>query len=510
MDLDHPAHPYEPIEHDVLIGAEQLRKFCRPVRLDGWGELVPDLAKRLGCSNSGLARARAAGRDLRERHVKGLGGKRGKPIPIIHCDRPLDPGSARSFAAPEPILTTGWEDLADCIPDGFEQAVIRKPVFRRLRSCGTHPGLQVPDDHVYKDEQQLVGWRWECPGCRKLVRTIYYPVGVSNLCDWIRFDPAERFDISNLRFQRGRVGYRAERVPRNRVEWELQLERRRRWEMDAVQKPMGTFACRGCHRVNYFSDVTMGGWNQLIAHFSGGLLYGCEVKPPAWYRPGENRKLRNHRKLSSSAPRRQAVLRRLLNGWSYEQIALDLLMSKSAVCKNIARLCEQEDVADRHELAAKLGGAVSPPLNRDERAAKRRFAVKELLLEGFTHGEIAERLGMERELVRQDCYAIYQQHGVSGHGFAARRALAATVGVAARTVTDRKRERVAEMRKRGMSRREIAREMGLSMAAVGWYVKKIRRGEGTVVVDGAEVACEDDRGGGGEGGHDRARIGRMR
>src|SRR5688572_7021211 len=59
MDLDHPLHPYEPIEHEVLIQTHGLREFCRPVRIDGWGEEVTDLAKRLGCWRQRLRRARA-------------------------------------------------------------------------------------------------------------------------------------------------------------------------------------------------------------------------------------------------------------------------------------------------------------------------------------------------------------------------------------------------------------------------------------------------------------------
>ena len=38
MELDHEDHPYHPIEHEVLIQTYALRKFCRPVKLDDWGE----------------------------------------------------------------------------------------------------------------------------------------------------------------------------------------------------------------------------------------------------------------------------------------------------------------------------------------------------------------------------------------------------------------------------------------------------------------------------------------
>src|SRR3954470_10126616 len=48
MDLNHPEHPYEPVEHTVTIQPHGLRKFCRAVRTDSWGEEVDDVAKKLG------------------------------------------------------------------------------------------------------------------------------------------------------------------------------------------------------------------------------------------------------------------------------------------------------------------------------------------------------------------------------------------------------------------------------------------------------------------------------
>src|SRR3954462_7860639 len=44
LDLDHPEHPYEPIEHEVTIRPHALRKYCRPVRTDSLGEYVQDVA----------------------------------------------------------------------------------------------------------------------------------------------------------------------------------------------------------------------------------------------------------------------------------------------------------------------------------------------------------------------------------------------------------------------------------------------------------------------------------
>jgi hypothetical protein len=41
MDLNHPAHPYEPIEHEVVIGPHALRKYCRAVRTVSYKGVKP-------------------------------------------------------------------------------------------------------------------------------------------------------------------------------------------------------------------------------------------------------------------------------------------------------------------------------------------------------------------------------------------------------------------------------------------------------------------------------------
>src|SRR6266850_2190795 len=52
MDLNHPEHPYEPIEHEVTIQPHGLRRYCRPVRTDSWGEEVSEIARQLGVSRA--------------------------------------------------------------------------------------------------------------------------------------------------------------------------------------------------------------------------------------------------------------------------------------------------------------------------------------------------------------------------------------------------------------------------------------------------------------------------
>src|SRR4051812_23302180 len=124
MDLDHPAHPYEPIEHEVIIRPHALRKFCRPVRTDSWGEEVDDVCKKLGVSRATLLSSRWAGK-FDEHYVKGLGGKRGRyPIPLIHSWTTLDPSGSVFFQRPEPLFGALWGFLPDMIPDDFEQTII--------------------------------------------------------------------------------------------------------------------------------------------------------------------------------------------------------------------------------------------------------------------------------------------------------------------------------------------------------------------------------------------------
>jgi hypothetical protein len=61
MELDHPEHAYEPIEHTVTIQPHGLRKFCRPVRTDSLGQEVGEVARELGVSKQAVL-ARWAGR----------------------------------------------------------------------------------------------------------------------------------------------------------------------------------------------------------------------------------------------------------------------------------------------------------------------------------------------------------------------------------------------------------------------------------------------------------------
>src|SRR5258705_205411 len=80
MDLGHPEHPYEPIEHEVVIGAHAIRRYCHPVSFSR--EDAEDVAEMLGVSRGFLWSARLRGQ-FEENFYKGLGGKRGKAVPLL-------------------------------------------------------------------------------------------------------------------------------------------------------------------------------------------------------------------------------------------------------------------------------------------------------------------------------------------------------------------------------------------------------------------------------------------
>src|SRR5215216_1603761 len=50
LDLDHPAHPYEPIEHEVTIQQHAIRRYCNPVSFSR--EQSVQVAKMLGTSDA--------------------------------------------------------------------------------------------------------------------------------------------------------------------------------------------------------------------------------------------------------------------------------------------------------------------------------------------------------------------------------------------------------------------------------------------------------------------------
>jgi biotin operon repressor len=431
MSLDHPAHPYEPIEHEVTIQTHALRRCCRPVRIARPSEDFKDVAKRLGVSPRTLWDGRSRGM-FDEHSYKGLGGKRGRPIPLIYRNELLDPGSASFHRPPHEIWGASWEFLAEMVPEEFEQTVLRRPYFARVTKRSWHPD----------DSAEFWGYRWICPGCRKQVKTIYYPLPVRTMFDRWFTDPVVQLKLSDA---------------------------------DLPQEPAPVFACHQCHEVQYFSSVQRAAWNQVITYVTGGLLYGQEVARPAGFVPERRKTLT--RQLNRAAPVRRKVLARLRNGWSNAQIARELGKSVATVYQHVYAICREEEVADRHALAEKLRFAVSPPPNQWERAAARRFLVREMLMRDCSYREMCQKLGVGRPVVHDDVKQTYRLYGVTGKGRAMRRALAEKLGVVFVSKADEIRRRVGELREMGLSGKEVAREMGMSEVRVWGYSRGLRRGK---------------------------------
>jgi DNA-binding NarL/FixJ family response regulator len=411
------------IEHEVLLVKRTLQRLCRPKWIAFPGQDAVEVAQMLGIGQQNLRKARLAG-VFRERYYKGLGGKPGRPIPVISSDEPLDPSMA-NFYSRDPFWGSTWELFPDMVPDDFQQPIIRRPNYRPFGRAG---GARAREDQVYTDECQFLGYHWVCPGCKREVRTIYYPIPVRTLFDSWFPDPVKRLKLSDV---------------------------------DLLQPPPPTFACRRCHGVIDFSSTTPLFWNQLITYLTGGMLYGCEVEKPASFVPHRKRPFRH--KLGFSAPKQRQVLTRLRNGWSNSQIARDMGISKRAVEHHIARLCRQEQVPDRHALAEKLQFAKSPPLHQQERAGARRIIVKDLLIQGLSYQQIMAKLNLDYSTVNRDVIAIYEIHGVTGLANKARQALAQKLGIAPPlTEIEQLCPKVAELRDRGLKRRHIAAELNIS------------------------------------------------
>ena len=445
MDLDHPAHTYEPIEHEVTIQPHALRKYCRPVRTDEWGESVSEVCNKLGVSPASLLRARWAGL-YSEKFIKGLGGKHCRHrIPVIHSWKTLDPSGPAFNQRPDPLWGALWEFLPDRIPDKFEQTIILRPHYFPFPTNGAPKGHR---------DLRFRGWRWLCPACKKPTRTIFYPLPPRTLFDDLLKDPASAPSPGLRRAQSSRTpGRRSAAAGEGWGEGSLDVERSmlnvrcspggadiavcrgadipvRPHLLDSrslqsspnlhrLDPPPPTFACRRCHQITSATRTDNRTWNLVVTLLTRGLLFGHEVQKPEWYK--KERKRARHRKLTTPpAARRMAVLDLILKGRTDRQIARELTMTMHRVQAIITHLCRQENCPHRHDLAKKLacpelveGGCTVPqPLNLIQTARRRRQLVEKFLLQNKTYSEIAAETGIDRWLIYHDAQAIYRQHNL--------------------------------------------------------------------------------------------------
>lgn len=387
--LNHPDHPYRYAGHEVTLTARALRVLCAPVYIEPPGEPWTDVAAKLGCHPETLRRAMNQGQ-FEVGHIKGLGGKRGKPIPLLYARVALDPSSSNFRRRPDPLFGATWTHLASALPDDFEQILIRHPIERPYACATTRRSLGMRKGDAV-DGVRFRGWHWECPGCKRRVKTLFYPMAPMKLTDAVAVDPITLRPRSISAAAQKRFAQRHDGAG-----------------PDDVQAPLPCFACVACHRVRYFSRVNRDSWNHLIAYLSGGLLYGSEVKKPDGYRSLRKRAYHAHL-LRTPSPRRQQVLTLLLRGLPYRAIAAELGVGYSTVHQHTKSLYRQHHVHCRAELARHLGHPAPP---RPE--SIKRTEVRRLLLAGEMYKTIARRMKLSYAAVAHHVKRIYREAGVSG------------------------------------------------------------------------------------------------
>jgi DNA-binding CsgD family transcriptional regulator len=280
----------------VTLDAASLVRLCAPLEINEAGEMLAKVAEKLGVSVESLAYARKGGMFRERRGLRYRG-----TVPILHRDGLIDPSAPLGRTA-DRLWGWAWKSAARRLPEDFAQEVERVPEYRVVR--GRRVGR---------------GWRWVCPGCGKRVRVIFLPARSMNLAEYL--------------------GVKAEAD-----------------ELEAVAELPRTFACTRCHRVRYFSRVDRHGWNALIAHCTGGLLYGHEVKRPGYWKLEEPRK-RLYRRSAGRAPskRRAQVREMLLAGKKIKEIGEGFGISVNTVWNYVRVIYREAGVKSRKGLMAVAG-----------------------------------------------------------------------------------------------------------------------------------------------------------
>jgi DNA-binding NarL/FixJ family response regulator len=453
IDPRDPDHPGRVVRHRVTLSASLVRALCCPIVLDSRGETVEDAARQLGTTSRGLTSARISGA-LSTRHVRGYLARRGRPVPFVSSRAALDPGFARDFKLPHP-LWVGDAYVSARVPPMLEQTIERVPVYERpisrfqyaehvhpelagppprrprkqlpspapdfvwykwstsgkylgddpryWRKSRKDPGTPPPPGYTKRQRKKnpapsvsraagsdvFRGWRWICPRCGKVVRRLYLPA--PPVCLF-------KHHIKHLKKK-------------------LPLHGRRKTALDSsfIPRPssFSSFACYSCHRVRGFSAIAPNSWNDLVSYFSGGLLYGHEVPCPPEYKASVKRKLQYRPRIRSS-PRRELLLKLVLEGATAKQIAHQMRLSIDDICSRISALCKHEGVKNRAELAIKHDQDPMIQLSRRQRANERRKKILPLLLQNLSTAEIAARLGTKVKTVQEDMRILCREHGVKG------------------------------------------------------------------------------------------------
>jgi len=116
--------------------------------------------------------------------------------------------------------------------------------------------------------------------------------------------------------------------------------------------------------------------------------------------------------------------------------------------------------------------------------------VREMLLKNCTVGQMCRELGASFTVITRDIWIIYKTYGIKGRGgmtLERRRALARKLGVAFMSKGDQLREKIAELSARGLSYRQVGKEVGLCRWSIWSHMAKLKRGK--LVQEAGDVAA---------------------
>ena len=420
--------------HEVTLDRAALVRLCDLVKVDGL--TLDESAAALGVRKENLLDARLKG-TFEQRYVPGLGGRWGKPRPVLYAKGLLDP-SIRGFAVADEAWSYTGRLCLSSIPETFGQTIVRVPHFhdvagRRYRdTTGLHPehpdvdqGVVVrprkskrlpppPPDYVsYKWKgDEYVGYDWRAAEQYPLIRENYErhqrqlmkaraagrarrrskapppscAGGSIQFKGWRWLCPscARSVQVVFLPLHQTNL---ATRYPCDRAELRrLGVEAEPAWPTRVLG-----FACARCHRVRYMSPGGGDFWNDLVTYLSCGLLYGSDVPRPAWV---TTRRKRAYASRPNAPPawRRLRVQELLLKGWSYKQIAAEMKIHWHTVDCHVRKIYKQYAVHGRYELARRLGLALERPVTKREQIRARLSA-------GQGYAQIAREMGIGRTLM---------------------------------------------------------------------------------------------------------------
>lgn len=220
-------------EHRVMVDSGLLKFVTTLVNIPAPGVQAQKASEILGVSVPNIFRLIRDHR-LGVRYIPLLGGKRGRPIPLVHTRGDFDPcaGGVRQLGA-ERMWDGLLRDIPASIPCGLDFEVKRIPYYGK--GWGG----------------RFAGWRWLCPACGRSARSLFLPLTLPDFALLNNIPiPAEELEFSPTR-------------------------------------PVA-LACRTCHRCFNFSGRSerrlAKSWQEAIRYLSTGMLYSGEVERPDWLR----------------------------------------------------------------------------------------------------------------------------------------------------------------------------------------------------------------------------------